>query len=64
MSAPARRHTQRFSRRLAAHVLIQAYDRQNCVRGGSPGTRVGPVAVLLDADVWEQVITSLRPLDE
>ena len=59
-----RKHTRRLSRREAAHVLIQAYEHQQRASSGTTNSVVGPLAVSLAADVWEQVVTTLRPLTE
>lgn len=57
-------HARRMSRRQAVHVLIQAYDVQHRSRRASANIPAGVFAVSLNAAVWEQVVSSLRPLAE
>lgn len=59
-----RKNIRRLSRREAVHVLIQAYESQQRALRGTPNSAAGPLAISLAADVWEQVVSTLRPLTE
>jgi hypothetical protein len=59
-----RKHVRRLSRREAAQILVQAYDHQQRAHRGSANNAVWLLTVSLNSDVWEQVVSTLRPLIE